>query len=244
MAELELTKMVEKAKRRAVEAHAGQKDKAGEDYFTAHISVVVRGVNDDPVAEAVAYLHDTVEDTTITMEDIRAEFPIEVANAVDVLTHRKKMSYAEYIWRVHQNPIATKVKLSDLRSNMDLTRLPYPLTQKDLLREAKYLRAYKMLDGRVSVTAVNPYALYDYLLASGWVPKEEKKFGNNTPIILTPLSGTVTITVPLDMSVTNYDTLMRHALDKLSLYEGKELESVLKMALDWKPECSSNMNSL
>lgn len=95
-----------------------------------------------------------------------------------------------------------------------------------------------------SVTAVNPYALYDYLLASGWVPKEEKKFGNNTPIILTPLSGTVTITVPLDMSVTNYDTLMRHALDKLSLYEGKELESVLKMALDWKPECSSNMNSL
>lgn len=233
MAELELTKMVEKAKRWAVEAHAGQKDKAGENYFTAHVSVVAKGVNNDPVAEAVAYLHDTVEDTTITMEDIQAEFPKEVADAVDVLTRRKKMSYAEYIWLVRQNPIATKVKLSDLHSNMDLTRLPYPPTQKDLLREAKYLRAYKMLDGRVSVTAVNPYALYDYLLANGWVPKDEKPYKSNAPINLTPLSGTVTITVPLDMSVTNYDTLMRHALNKLSLYEGKELEFVLNTVLTW-----------
>lgn len=76
------------------------------------------------------------------------------------------------------------------------------------------------------------------------MPKEEKKFGNNAPIILTPLSGTVTITIPLDMCVADYDNLMRHALNKLSLYEGKELESVLKTALDCKPECSSNMNSL
>lgn len=244
MTELELTKMVEKAKRWAVEAHAGQKDKAGEDYFIAHVSVVAKGVDDDPVAEAVAYLHDTVEDTTITMADIRAEFPKEVADAVNVLTRRKGMSYAEYVWHIRQNPVATNVKLSDLRSNMDLTRLPYPLTQKDLLREAKYLRAYKMLDGRVSVTAVNPYALYDYLLTNGWVPKEEKKFGTNTPIILTPLSGTVTITVPLDMSVADYDTLMRHALNKLSLYEGKEIQSILTTVINWKPERTLNMNSL
>lgn len=244
MTELELTKMVEKAKRWAVEAHAGQKDKAGEDYFIAHVSVVAKGVNDDPVAEAVAYLHDTVEDTTITMADVRAEFPKEVADAVNVLTRQKGMSYAEYIWHIRQNPVATKVKLSDLRSNMDLTRLPYPLTQKDLLRETKYLRAYKMLDGRVSVTAVNPYALNYYLLANGWVPKEEKKFGNNTPIILTPLSGAVTITVPLDMSVADYDTLMRHALNKLSLYEGKEIQSILTTVINWKPERTLNMNSL
>ena len=244
MTELELTKMVEKAKRWAVEAHAGQKDKAGEDYFIAHVSVVAKGVNDDPVAEAIAYLHDTVEDTTITMADVRAEFPKEVADAVNVLTRRKGMSYAEYIWHIRQNPVATKVKLSDLRSNMDLTRLPYPLTQKDLLRETKYLRAYKMLDGRVSVRAVNPYALYDYLLTNGWVAKDEKKFRNNTPIILTPLSGTVTITIPLDMSVADYDTLVRHALNKLSLYEGKEIQSILTTVINWKPERTSNMNNL
>lgn len=244
MTELELTKMVEKAKRWAVEAHAGQKDKAGEDYFTAHVSVVARGVNDDPVTEAVAYLHDTVEDTTITMEDIRVEFPKEVADAIDVLTRRKGMSYAEYIWRVRQNPIATKVKLSDLRSNMDLTRLPYPLTQKDLLREAKYLRTYKMLDGRVSVTAVNPYALYEYLLTNGWVPKEEKKYSNDAPVVLTPLSGTVTITIPPNMTAVDYDTMMRHALNKLSLYEGKDIQSVLETVIGWRPESTSNMNSL
>lgn len=244
MTELGLTKMVEKSKRWAVEAHAGQKDKAGEDYFTAHVSVVARGVNDDPVAETVAYLHDTVEDTTITMEDIQAEFPKEVADAIDLLTRRKGMSYAEYIWRVRQNQIATKVKLSDLRSDMDLTRLPYPLTQKNLLREAKYLRAYKMLDGRISATAVNPYALYDYLLANGWVPKKEKKYSKDAPVVLTPLSGTVTITVPLDMTAVDYDALMRHALNKLSLYEGKDILSVLETVIGRKPESTPNMNSL
>ena len=94
------------------------------------------------------------------------------------------------------------------------------------------------------MTAVNPYALYDYLLTNGWMPKEEKKFGNNAPIILTPLSGTVTITIPLDMSVTNYDTLMRHALNKLSLYEEKEIQSILTTVINWKPERTSNMNNL
>ena len=94
------------------------------------------------------------------------------------------------------------------------------------------------------MTAVNPYALNYYLLANGWVPKEEKKFGNNTPIILTPLSGAVTITVPLDMSVADYDTLMRHALNKLSLYEGKEIQSILTTVINWKPERTLNMNSL
>ena len=104
---------IEKAKAFAMMAHKGQTDKAGEDYFTAH------------------------------------------------------MTYAEYIWRVKQNDIAVKVKRADLVSNMDLNRIPYPLTIKDLAREAKYLRAYKMLDGRKTVSAVNPYALYDYLITCG-----------------------------------------------------------------------------
>lgn len=75
MTKQELTEMVTKAKLWAIEAHAGQKDKAGKDYFEAHVSVVAKGVKGDPVAEAAAFLHDTVEDTTLTMEDIRAAFP-------------------------------------------------------------------------------------------------------------------------------------------------------------------------
>lgn len=137
MTKQELVEMVDKAERLAIKAHAGQKDKAGKDYFEAHVAVVANGIIGDPIAKAVAFLHDTVEDTSVTIEDIRAEFPKEVADAVDVLTHRKGMSYAEYLWRIQQNRTAVKVKLSDLRSNMDTKRLPQPLTEKDISRTKK-----------------------------------------------------------------------------------------------------------
>lgn len=109
MTKQELTEMVTKAKLWAIEAHAGQKDKAGKDYFEAHVSVVAKGVKGDPVAEAAAFLHDTVEDTTLTMEDIRAAFPKEVADAVEALTRKKGMSYAEYLWHIQQNHTAVNL---------------------------------------------------------------------------------------------------------------------------------------
>ena len=67
--------MVAKARAWAVKAHAGQKDKAGKDYFKAHVTVVAEGVKGDPIAEAVAFLHDTVEDTSVTIEGISAVNP-------------------------------------------------------------------------------------------------------------------------------------------------------------------------
>lgn len=94
---------IEKAKAFAMMAHKGQTDKAGKDYFTAHVAVVADGVEPDPLVKASAYLHDTVEDTGTTIDTIRAEFPQEVAEAVSVLTRKKDMTYAEYIWRVKQN---------------------------------------------------------------------------------------------------------------------------------------------
>ena len=100
---------IEKAKAFAMMAHKGQTDKAGEDYFTAHVAVVADGVEPDPLVKTAAYLHDTVEDTGTTIDTIRAEFPQEVAEAVSVLTREKDMTYAEYIWRVKQNDIAVKL---------------------------------------------------------------------------------------------------------------------------------------
>lgn len=143
--------MVAKARAWAVKAHAGQKDKAGKDYFKAHVTVVAEGVKGGPIAEAVAFLHDTVEDTSVTIEDIRTGFPKEVADAVSTLTHSKGISYAEYLWYIQQNSIAVKVKLSDLRSNMDLTRLPHTPTERDLERTRKYKRAYTILSSREGI---------------------------------------------------------------------------------------------
>lgn len=175
--------MVAKASAWAIKAHDGQKDKAGKDYFRAHVATVAEGVKGDPIAETVAFLHDTVEDTSITTEDIRTGFPKEVADAVSALTHSKGISYAEYLWYIQQNSIAVKVKLSDLRSNMDLTRLPHAPTEKDLERTRKYKRAYTILSSANGVNAINPYALYDYLLARNWSIKRKS---TRTPVLETP----------------------------------------------------------
>lgn len=224
--------MVAKARAWAIKAHAGQKGKAGKDYFQAHVAVVAEGVKGDPVAEAVAFLHDTIEDTTVTIADIRTGFPKEVADAVKTLTHSKGMPYAEYLWYIQQNPIAVKVKLSDLRSNMDLTRLPHAPTEKDLERTRKYKRAYTILSSANGVNAINPYALYDYLLARNWSVDRKS---TRTPV-LEATDGSTEITVPIDLAWADYESRMEDALGALCSYEGVPLSDAIARIVAWKPD--------
>lgn len=222
--------MVAKARAWAIKVHTGQKDKAGKDYFRAHVATVAEGVKGDPIAETVAFLHDTVEDTSITIEDIRTEFPKEVADAVSALTHSKGISYAEYLWYIQQNSIAVKVKLSDLRSNMDLTRLPHAPTEKDLERTRKYKRAYTILSSANGLNAINPYALYDYLLARNWSVDRKS---TRTPVLETP-DGSAEITVPIDLALDDYEAKMADALGKLCLHEGIPLSDAIARIAHWK----------
>lgn len=96
--------------------------------------------------KVLALLHDTVEDTSVTNDDIRKEFGDVIADALDCLTHRDEESYDEYIDRVCTNPLAVEVKLADLHNNMDLSRIPNP-TEKNLARIEKYKRVEKKLLG-------------------------------------------------------------------------------------------------
>lgn len=238
MTKQELAEMVNKAERLAIKAHAGQKDKAGKDYFEAHVAVVANGIIGDPIAKAVAFLHDTVEDTSVTIEDIRAEFPKEVADAVDVLTHRKGMSYAEYLWRIQQNRTAVKVKLSDLRSNMDTKRLPQPLTEKDISRTKKYRRAYLMLGGAndapYDCCTVNPYALYDYLLSTGWEETEKQKEIKGVVVLKAPDSSFV-VTIPINMALSEYEKMMAVAFNSVCCYKNVSASDAFRTLIDWKP---------
>lgn len=224
--------MVAKARAWAIKAHAGQKDKAGKDYFRAHVAAVAERVKGDPVAETVAFLHDTVEDTSITIEDIRTGFPKEVADAVDALTQSKNMPYAEYLWHIQQNPIAVKVKLSDLRSNMNLTRLPHVPTKKDAERTRKYKRAYTILSSANGINAINPYALYDYLLARNWSVDRKS---TRTPVLEAP-GGYAEITVPIDLALADYEVKMADALGKLHSYEGISASEAIARIAAWKPD--------
>lgn len=128
-------------------AHAGQTDKAGVDYYSGHVSAVIAG-SPEGYPKVVAALHDVIEDTDVTLDDLRRYgFDDEVVEAVQLLTHDNREPYMAYVLRVKQNPVAAAVKMSDLRNNMDTSRLPN-FTEKDAQRLEKYRKAYALLNSK------------------------------------------------------------------------------------------------
>jgi (p)ppGpp synthase/HD superfamily hydrolase len=135
--------MLERAIAIAVEAHSGQVDKAGEPYILHPLRVML-SVSD--AAKECAVLHDVVEDCPEwTFERLSEEgFHLVMLSALDAVTKRDGESYDKYLDRVERNPIATEVKLADLRDNMDESR-GAPVNEK---REAKYRLALARLSQR------------------------------------------------------------------------------------------------
>ena len=84
--------------------HEGQIDKAGLPYITHPQRVT--GRLDSPEAQVVGWLHDIVEDTSLTVEDIARQFGPETAAAVDAVSRREGESWGDYLDRVQVNPIA------------------------------------------------------------------------------------------------------------------------------------------
>ncbi len=100
---------------------------------------------DDEYSVCVALLHDVVEDTDITIEELIIEgFPKEVINAIELMTHSDSVPYLDYVKIIKNNPIARKVKLADLMHNSDLSRLD-KIDDKVLERVAKYKKAIGIL---------------------------------------------------------------------------------------------------
>lgn len=105
-------------------AHEGQVDKAGADYYDAHVLDVVNRLNGAPSeVRLVAYLHDVLEDSDITEEQLQRRFPADVVDAVVAITHLPNEPRSDYYARVRSNPIALRVKLADIASNTDPERM-------------------------------------------------------------------------------------------------------------------------
>lgn len=137
---------LERAIEIATEAHRGQKDKAGNEYIGHPLRVMAMGKTTEE--KIVGVLHDVIEDSTWTFEQLVAEgFPDKIIEALRCVT---KLSpdepYDKFIARIKHSPLAVAVKLNDLTDNMDIRRLPY-LSDKDVKRLKKYLKAYKQLSG-------------------------------------------------------------------------------------------------
>ena len=127
-------------------AHKEQTDKSGIPYVFHPIHLAEQMGDEDTAV--VALLHDVVEDTDYTLEDLRAMgFAPEVLEALSLLTHEETVPYMDYIAAIKQNPIARAVKLADLAHNSDLTRLD-TVDAKALARVEKYRQAIALLTER------------------------------------------------------------------------------------------------
>lgn len=139
-----MNQLLSKAINIAMQAHAGQVDKAGMPYIGHVMRVMQAGKTIDE--KIVGVLHDVVEDTTWTFDALLAEgFPVHIVDALRCVT---KLSddepYESFINRVETNPLAVAVKITDLTDNMDIRRLQ-TLTDADVQRLRKYLKAYQSL---------------------------------------------------------------------------------------------------
>jgi len=131
----------------AIEKHGKQKDYSGIPYIVHLISVT--NMMENKKEKIVAVLHDIIEDTNINELQLISDLdlPAEIIDAITAITHRKNESNSEYIDRVRKNSLASKVKLADLKSNMDLTRMKdFDQELIDRLNK-KHVAAYRQLIG-------------------------------------------------------------------------------------------------
>ncbi|MBP5258770.1 MAG: hypothetical protein J6Z41_08570 [Prevotella sp.] len=131
------------ALRIAIRAHEGQKDKSEREYVMHPIRVAERCK--DPRAKIVALLHDTIEDTDVTVDYLRSEgFPEEIMNAILSVTKHEGENYEDFVCRAAENAIGREVKIADIEDNMDIRRLK-EIKDEDVARLRKYLRAWQYL---------------------------------------------------------------------------------------------------
>jgi len=125
----------------ATKCHSGQLDKAGELYILHPMRMMMK--MDTEEEKITAVLHDVVEDSEVTINDLRKEgFSERILRAVDAMTKREGESYKKSIERVKKNPLAIKVKVADFEDNMDISRLKR-VTEKDRQRFNRYLKYYR-----------------------------------------------------------------------------------------------------
>ncbi|MBF0108358.1 MAG: GTP pyrophosphokinase [Magnetococcales bacterium] len=136
---------LEKALALAAQSHEGQVDRAGQPYILHPLRLMMQVR--DMEERMIALLHDVVEDTPLTLEDLKREgFSAGVLSVLDLLTHRPELSYEAYILRLKPDPVARKIKLLDLVDNMDIRRLDHVPGERDWERMKRYQRAWATLN--------------------------------------------------------------------------------------------------
>lgn len=133
----------------AANAHLGTRDKGGNPYILHPMRVAMRLRTNDEELMSIAILHDAVEDSNLTFDELREFGASErVIVALTLLTHQKGVPYVAYIEGMRGNLDALRVKREDLRDNSDITRLK-GVTDKDQARMVKYQKAYQTVEAYI-----------------------------------------------------------------------------------------------
>lgn len=144
------TVLTNKALRIAYEAHQGQVDKAGLPYIFHPFHLAEQMT--DEISTCVALLHDVAEDTDVLLDDLAGEFPPEVMEPLRKLTHLPGVPYADYIISLRDDPVASKVKMADIRHNSDMSRFAegqtVSLKDRTRLTEKYKVALALLLEGR------------------------------------------------------------------------------------------------
>ena len=128
-----------------LKAHLKQKDKSGRMYIfhPLYVSFKLKGYN----AKIVGLLHDVVEDSDYTIDDLKKYFNKDIIEAISIITKNKNEKYEDYLKKIKSNKLARLVKIEDLKHNSDLSRLKN-ITIEDKQRELKYKKALIYLEYR------------------------------------------------------------------------------------------------
>ena len=138
------TDVTKKAMKLCFQAHKDQTDKSGIPYVFHPIHLAEQMKDEDTTV--VALLHDVVEDTDYTLEDLREMgFNERVIAAIALMTHAEGVPYMDYVAKIKDNPIAKAVKLADLAHNSDITRMDV-VDEKAIARVEKYAKAIRFLN--------------------------------------------------------------------------------------------------
>lgn len=143
-------KMLGKAIALASRVHEGVVDKGGYPYILHPLHVMNMMQENDPELRQIAVMHDVVEDSEMTINDLSLMgFSARVTDALALLTHDKSESYSVYVKKIKTNPDATKVKQEDISHNSLVSRLK-GIGDKDVARMIKYNKAYLFLTDRIN----------------------------------------------------------------------------------------------
>ncbi|MFK5975974.1 MAG: hypothetical protein QM493_05660 [Sulfurovum sp.] len=136
---------IDKALKIAIKAHTGQVDKAGEPYILHPLRLMNQFI--DKNLMIISILHDVVEDSAFTLDDLSKEgFSPQITDAINCLTKLKNENYNSFIKRVMTNPLAIKVKIADIKDNLNITRLAKQISDSDIERLKKYQLALFSLE--------------------------------------------------------------------------------------------------